>query len=176
MFNLAVKNSQNADKKGTYPIRYSVGYDQYPFNVELSQVFTITILDPCDQPTSIIGPSLVDQEYTLTDNAVSYQIEPFITEPTWCAVTYRFEIEHFSGKDAVAFDDDHLAREFTFHYVDGLALSGLGSQDFEVTVTGELGDGTMSAKVQAQSKFTLTLKNPCIDPGFVTIQQAILRN
>ena len=62
-----VLETQLVAKVGLYPITYKVVYTSYPANFKVqSTPFTVTIVDPCDSPVSIISPGLADQEYTLT--------------------------------------------------------------------------------------------------------------
>ena len=44
-------------------------------------------------------------------------------------------------------------------------------KDYVITVTGEAG---ITIPVQAQRSFTLTIRNPCINSAFVTINQSVL--
>ena len=59
-----------------------------------------------------------------------------------------------------------MTREFTFHYDQDLALSGADFNDFTVEMTGTSG---YLYPVEDTVSFDLKLKNPCIDPNFVTI-------
>ena len=120
---------------------------------------------------TISASSLVDQVYTLTDSAVSYQIPEFTADPAWCDISYSFSVTHSNGVDAISFNGDPTVRSFTFNYATDLLLAGSSSIDYEVTVTGETG---ITVKEQSMASFTLTLKNPCIDPGFVSIQKSAL--
>ena len=76
-----------------------------------------------------------------------------------------------AGDAAITFNSDAAVREFVFSYTSDLSLSGLVSTDYIVTVIGEAGNDT---PVQGSATFILTLKNPCIDPDFTTIQQVPL--
>lgn len=70
------------------------------------------------------------------------------------------------GDAAIAFDPDQTVRTFTFDYTTSLDLSGPSQTAYTVSVTGTAGYGTV---VSAKSDFTLTVKNPCIDPDYITI-------
>ena len=107
--------TEDITKKGEYPIMYRVRLEDYPLNyVESAEPFVITIIDPCDEPKSLIAPELVDQEYTITDVADLYQIPPFLAEPAWCDIEYTYTIEDIEGSAAVEFDNDPDSLTFTF--------------------------------------------------------------
>ena len=53
-------------KKGTYPIKYQAYYQSYSANKITSDAFTITVIDPCDNPVSVTSKILAAQEYTIT--------------------------------------------------------------------------------------------------------------
>ena len=61
---------------------------------------------------------------------------------------------------------DPITREFTFHYDQDLLLSGPDFTDFTVEMTGT--SGYLYPETDVTS-FNLKLKNPCIDPMFVSI-------
>ena len=69
---LQVLYNQEVDTTGEYKIGYAVKFIDYPLNIKTSGVFTVTIVDPCDEPTSIISPLIFDQEYTITQDAFDY--------------------------------------------------------------------------------------------------------
>ena len=74
---------------------------------------------------SLAAPNLENQEYTITDNPVTYQVPEFVSDPNWCAVTYSFTITLIAGDAAVIFNSDESIRTFTFDYTASLDLSGL---------------------------------------------------
>lgn len=55
--------------------------------------------------------------------------------------------------------------------MDMLSLAGVTSTDYTVTVTADAGIITFQ---QAQAAFTLTIKNPCVDPTYVQINKQVL--
>ena len=66
-YNLAIMYTELVSKKGSYPIKYRVYHTLYPTNVvTLTDPFTITIIDPCDNPVSVTPSTLTAQEYTIT--------------------------------------------------------------------------------------------------------------
>ena len=76
-----------------------------------------------------------------------------------------------SGDAVITFNSDAAVREFSFSYAADLNLCGPVSTDYIVTVTGEAGNVVTT---NGSATFILTLKNPCIDPNFTTIQQVPL--
>ena len=88
----------------------------------------------------------------------------YTADPAWCAITYDYSITNVMGDDALTFDA--LTRTFTFNQVDNLSLSGDVSTPYTVTVTGTSGNVVTTS---GSTTFTLTLKNPCIDPAYVVI-------
>ena len=54
---------------------------------------------------------MVPQEYTITDNAKTYQFMPFTTDPPGCPVTYTYLVTPPAAQDVVSFDES--TRTFT---------------------------------------------------------------
>ena len=69
------------------------------------------------------------------------------------------------------FNDDSLVREFTFDYSADLNFCGVSSRDYTITVTGTAGEVVLT---DDSAFFVLTVKNPCIDPDYIVINQAPL--
>ena len=160
-------------KKGSYPIKYRVYHTLYPANiVTLAAPFTIQIMDPCDAPVSVTASVLTNQEYTITDDdALPYTVPVYTADPSWCAITYTYTITDVSGDAVLTFNSDPLVREFAFNYSADLLLCGLASTDYTVTVTGTAGN---IIETSDSADFILTLRNPCIDPAYITINQVPL--
>ena len=64
----------------------------------------------------------------------------------------------------LSFND--ITRIFTIDYETDLDFSGLTSKSYTIVVTGTAGNVTPTSD---SNSFDLTVKNPCIDPNFVTI-------
>jgi len=64
----------------------------------------------------------------------------------------------------VGFDDSTQTVSFP-EIIDSLTLSGVTETIYTVTVTYTGGDGT--TQVTSTDSFTITIKNPCIDPNYV---------
>ena len=59
--------SEDISKAGSYPISYRAYFTLYSSNFEEKRTaFTVTIVDPCDQPVSVTASTLTNQEYTIT--------------------------------------------------------------------------------------------------------------
>ena len=164
-----VKETQDVNLKGDYPIFYKVSLSSYPENSAQSTVpFTITVIDPCDAPVGITSYELVDQEYTVTQTLFAYQIPPFVANPLWCDITYSYSVTDVAGDAAITFDT--VTQTFMFDYSADLSLLG---QDYTVTVFGKAGN---LEEKEDSSTFTLKIKNPCIDPAYLTIDTASSSN
>jgi len=101
----AVKYTEDVTIDGVYPISYKAYHTSYPSNSqELRPAFTITIIDPCDAPVSVIASNLVNQEYTITQTAFDYQVPAYAADPVWCAIIYDYTIVSPSGDAALSFD------------------------------------------------------------------------
>ena len=133
--------------------------------VTLADPFVITVIDPCDKPVSLTASTLAVQEYTITDDPKTYQVDAYTSDPAWCEITYTYSVDAVAGGSAVTFNADATLRTFTFDYSADLLLCGPVSTDYTVTVTGEIG---ITTKQSASETFTLTLENPCINSNFVT--------
>ena len=97
----------------------------------------------------------------------------FTSDPVWCEITYSYTITNLAGDAAISFNIDPIVREFNFDYSVDLNLCGLTSIDYLVTVVGKVG---ITVKQSDFVPFTLTLKNPCIDSNYVTIEADVLLN
>ena len=93
----------------------------------------------------------------------------YTANPSWCAIIYTYSIDIAAGDDALLFDP--ILRKFTFEQLDNLLISGSTSTDYVITVRGTAGNDT---PVFGEQTFNLKVKNPCIDPAFVSIQTAPL--
>ena len=90
---------------------------------------------------------LIDQEYTITQPAFTYQIPKFVIEPSWCDIIYSFKITDPIGQYAVVFDANMEERIFTFFNDTGLNLAGaLGT---EVSIA-DLGANAINTAAGAQ--------------------------
>ena len=79
-------------------------------------------------------------------------------------------LSDINAQPAIDFDDDPMERKLSISYKEDLALCGLTSTDYTVTVIGSTGRNEVK---DASASFTLRLKNPCIDSSYVTIETPI---
>ena len=114
---------------------------------------------------------LVDQEYTITDLVKTYSVPDFTYTPTFCDLVYSFTVTASEGQFAISFNSDQTLRLFSFFNDDRIGVAGPTQTVYTVTVKAVLGTATI---LEATSSFQLTVKNPCIDPAFVSIDQAAL--
>ena len=79
---------------------------------------------------SVSAPSLEDQTYTITDNALIYEVPEFSVVPADCGIIeYSFDTDSAIA-EVVSFDDQVIPRTFTFHYDQDLDLSGQDYTDY----------------------------------------------
>ena len=95
----------------------------------------------------------------------------FTADPAWCNISYKTVLSDISAQPAINFDDDPMERKFSISYKEDLALCGLTSTDYTVTVIGSSGRDEIKV---ASASLTLRLKNPCIDSSYVTIEAPTL--
>lgn len=86
----------------------------------------------------------------------------YIADPAWCEILYSYSIINVEGDAVLTLDA--VGRTFSFNYTVDLDLCGLSSTDYQIAVTGTSGPIVPQSDT---ATFTLTLKNPCIDPTFV---------
>ena len=86
--------------------------------------------------------------------------------PAWCEITYSVSVLEPEASKTFSFNGDPLERRFTFNNVDDLSLAGSSFTDYTITVTGTIGNVVTKSE---SSSFNLRIKNPCIDPNYVTI-------
>ena len=121
---------------------------------------------------------MLDQTYTITDAAKTYQIPAFLPDPFFCDVTYSASYDNMMAIMLIGFDA--ASRTFTFSLQNNLMmLDNVESSDVVVTVRALA--GTM-IPVLASGQFTLTIENPCFKSDYIsivsdsTIPESILYN
>ena len=137
--------------------------------VAVDGAFTVTIPDPCAEPKELPTTSQVfrDQEYTVTQRAFDYAIDEFTFAPAdFCDITYSYSISYATGDKAVSFEE--TSRVFTFFYDSDASIVGT----YTISIYASVGD---MIPIQAVKIFDLTIRNPCIDPAYLTINQVPLR-
>ena len=103
--------------------------------------------------------------------AFTYQAPAFIGNPAFCDIIYSVEVSDPLAKTSFSFDSDPDQRLFTFFNDQDVSPAGPVSTDFTVTLKGVV--GTL-AVIETTATFTLTLKNPCVDPALVLIEPVAL--
>ena len=171
VFAFKILESQDISKKGAYPIGYKVYHSDYPDNfVEVMPAFTVNIIDQCDSPFSLVPMPLDDQVYTLTDTSFSIVAPSFIGTPDYCDIVYSVTVSNPTASTAFTFKPD--SRKFTFHKDSDIIGGDVSQRDYTVTLWASIGTGSLP--IEKRSSFTLTLRNPCVDPAFVTIEKVAL--
>ena len=88
-------------------------------------MFTMTYIDPCDPPNSLMSPNLINQVYTINDMmAPDYTHAAFMVDPNYCPLFYTYTETPFTdlnGMDATAISRS----DFTYSFFWG-DLSPLG--------------------------------------------------
>lgn len=155
---------------GEYDIVVIASYADYPSNkAEWKHIWEIDIVNPCNTPESITASLVGPQTYTLTDSVKEVKFDRFTTEPDWCEVTYTYRTS--GASDAIALNSNMASRTFSFVYDKDLRLADGSSADYKITIIGTIGKRTTKT---AKTTFSLTLKDPCIDSDFVTIDAPVL--
>ena len=96
----------------------------------------------------------------------------YTADPSWCAIKYTYTVTDSDGNvvnsvtsdSLLSFED--LNRVFTIDNKSNLDLSGPASKTYKIEVTGTAGNITPTS---GKASFDLTVKNPCINPAFVSI-------
>ena len=107
------------------------------------------------------------QHYTITDNAFSYPLMPqYSTDPSFCPSEFELEVE--GALDGVLTFDEATQTFELGQITDSLALSGNTETSYTVTLTYKVSN--QDGLVQSfEKQFEFTVKNPCVDPNFVTV-------
>ena len=103
--------------------------------------FTVSITESCPQPNTLTASVLVDQEYSITDAALTYTFDPFTADPVTCGIIYTYTVPDPAG-DPVIVAFDGATRTFMFDYSADLAplVDPLAQfKDYTITVTGTAG-------------------------------------
>ena len=54
--------------------------------------FTVEILQACPIVTSITASTPLDQDYTITDSELLYEVPAFTVDPPFCDIAYSFTV------------------------------------------------------------------------------------
>ena len=83
----------------------------------------VELTDPCDPPASISVPSFTDQIYYISDpNKAQYTHPDFTADPSFCKVTYTYDLGSILNKDGVERSAvTNTGKVFDFFYDEDLA-------------------------------------------------------
>jgi len=80
-----VKYQTDQALAGTYSLKLTAFYSNYPDNKVDSPIFSVKIVDPCETPTLNLPTTLKDQTRTITDPSSTYTFNPLFTvSPSFC--------------------------------------------------------------------------------------------
>ena len=112
-------------------------------------------------PVVLVPTKIYNQVYTITDDPIVLEMDPWKPFPVECEVTYDLDTDI---EDAVTLDGTTL----TISSMNDLYVKQLTQKTFTVKINGSIG-GFFA--ITAFTTFELTLKNPCFDITFVSISQ-----
>jgi hypothetical protein len=161
--------TENTRYARTYHVHYFVSYVSYPGNRVRSSRITYILNDPCRAPTTLTigenGSNLVDQFITITEEKKFYTFDQFYIEPTWCDISYTWSVDDDAAKHVVRYDRN--LKRFSFFYQGNTDMSGPTEKPYLITLYATAGKG--EGVLEAEDSFTLTVKNPCINPDYYLI-------
>ena len=111
---------------GDYIFTYDVSTDlNAPYDAALTKqfTFTVTLVDPCDPPTSLTAATLTNQEYTITDTTKTYTHPEWTIVPSYCPFAYTYDIAditNVSGVKAIS----QTGKIFSTYYAENLLPLG----------------------------------------------------
>lgn len=91
---------------------------------------------------------------------MNYQVDAWVTNKAWCAITYTFSVDNSGVNPVISFNNDPAQRVFTFNYSADLSPSGSTFVDYVVSVS------ATSATLTETKTFTLKVLNPCSNSSF----------
>jgi len=141
---------------------------------EVMGTTTLTLVDVCDPPKSLVAATLEDQSYTISDkNHPDYTHPEWTVAPAYCPVSYEYDYTPLPG-GATLIDRDGETFKFD--------LEEPPTNDFDydnekvtTTVTGKTYspyNDNPADPLEASDDFDTTINDPCLDPNFVTITAA----
>ena len=161
-------------KPGTYIVEIS-GTTAVSQETEKANI-SIVLEDPCDPPTITPPADLVDQFYTLTDQAhTDYTTASWTVSPDYCELDYSQDYTRLQDgdtavqvKDGSTFGADG-AITYAFEYTKDLVpLDPTQTQTVTISATSKSKYGTNDAAT-AEVDFIVNFKNPCVDTDFVNV-------
>ena len=144
-----------------------------------SESFILRLTNPCDRPTITPPESLIGQpvlEYMIYLDPRSLNFEPFVVEPSFCALSYSYSLNEKEVEPIVSYFDE-TSRRITFDYNSLIVPldfdESRSSQEFIVTIEARAG---ISEEIKSESTFILTLINPCVDGQTIEAPNTIVQN
>jgi hypothetical protein len=152
---------------GSYDLQFKFWYSQQPSNVVMSQVFTVVISDPCDDPGFItLTPPVTIQMinfFTVGMDTPVYQIPTFETNMPECGNFITYTIEFTPDQEMAGlnwsleiFDQDINIFDQLF-LVDFLCGYNQQGKTHQFKIVGTLAHQT------AYTMVSITFLNPCFD-------------
>ena len=126
-------------------------------------------MDPCNPP-AITEPAPGSLEYTITADLEVLQLSPlYATDPSWCSFDTKMRAPTQNRVDEYLVYDKDLGTITVNPILDTLVPSGSTELVYTVVtrVTTMDYDGNKTTK---DVSHTLTIKNPCINTSFVSIE------
>jgi len=160
---------------GLTPGTYKYTYDVTVGGVTKQFTVDLVLEDPCKN-VSITVPEATTQIYVITDPDGSYTLQPmFSVTPDFCP----YEITATYNEDVIDFNSDE--QKITIPTItDTLTPSnplddGRSNHEYPVItrITVTQADGTQTTESVTT---TVIVKNPCLDPDYVTIKVAVFEN
>ena len=143
---------------------------------------TVTLVDPCDPPNSVVAPTtpaFADQSYIITDASKDYTHPDFVVEPLYCPVTYSYVVTDFTDDSSTpASAITRVDETFTFEYGADLSPVSPTAQTQTVTVTATSTSiyTTVNTAVTASDSFDLSFSSPCELSRLTTISSTAQTN
>ena len=76
---------------GTYRVTITGTASRLTDQLIKTATFDLTLVDPCDPPTSLTKPAFDNYMYTIADNnANPYTYPVFVVSPDYCTITYNY--------------------------------------------------------------------------------------
>jgi len=163
---------------GAYTFTYTVstGGADAALNQDFS--FTLTLSDPCAAAV-VTPPTFSAQEYTISDVTKTLPFassfgQAYSVSPAYCATDPALQATTSATLDSKLSFDKSTQTLTINQFFDSLELSGgssLTQQTYTVTFTYQVFSPYSVAALKTETNtMNLTIKNPCVDTSFVTIE------